>query len=108
MFTQDFANNSTDSAVEFTVELDETNLCKAEDMGLLKALKITSNISVNNLVCFDKNGKIKKYESPEEILQEFYDLRLEYYIKRKVSRIISLLQYFSVLIINYRNIWLKC
>ncbi|KAI7907288.1 DNA topoisomerase [Cokeromyces recurvatus] len=79
----DFFNNSTDSAVEFTVELDEKNLTKAEDMGLLKAFKITNSISTNNIVCFDKNGKIKKYESPEEILKDFYELRLEYYVKRK-------------------------
>ncbi|CAE6454249.1 unnamed protein product [Rhizoctonia solani] len=31
----------------------------------------------------DANGKIKKYNSPEEILEEFYVLRLSYYQKRK-------------------------
>ena len=33
----------------------------------------------------DFNGKIKKYSSPEEIIEEFYPLRLAYYQKRKVS-----------------------
>lgn len=70
-------------AVEFTIELDETNLSKAEDMGLLKALKMTNNINTTNIVCFDKDGKIKKYNSAEDILKEFYELRLEYYAKRK-------------------------
>lgn len=82
---QDFTNNSTDSAVEFTLELDEKNLSKAEDLGLNKALKLTNNVNTTNIVCFDKNGKIKKYESPEEIMKEFYELRLEYYVKRKVQ-----------------------
>lgn len=54
-------------------------------MGLTKAFKITNNVLTSNIVCFDKNGKIKKYESPEEIMKEFYDLRLEYYVKRKVT-----------------------
>jgi DNA topoisomerase-2 len=72
-------------AVEFTIEVDEKNLTKAEDMGLLKAFKMNANINTTNIVCFDKEGKIRKYESPEEILREFYDLRLEYYIKRKVQ-----------------------
>lgn len=70
-------------AVEFTIELDEKNLSKAEDMGLLKALKMTNNINTTNIVCFDQNGKIKKYSSAEDILKEFYELRLEYYAKRK-------------------------
>ncbi|KAG0179042.1 DNA topoisomerase 2 [Apophysomyces sp. BC1034] len=79
----DYRNNSTDMAVEFTVELDDTNLEKAQEIGLLKALKITTSMSTTNLVCFDKDGKIKKYSSAEEILREFYDLRLDYYQKRK-------------------------
>ena len=32
---------------------------------------------------FDHLGCIKKYNSVEEILREFYDLRLEFYKKRK-------------------------
>ena len=36
------------------------------------------------MIAFDSNGKIHKYESPEEILEEFYPLRLQYYQKRKV------------------------
>lgn len=78
-------------AVEFTVEVDENNLAKAESIGILKALKMTSNINTTNIVCFDKDGKIKKYESPEEILKEFYVIRLEYYVKRK-EHLISVLQ----------------
>ena len=34
---------------------------------------------------FDANGKIKRYESPEDILTEFFNLRLEYYERRRVS-----------------------
>ncbi|KAI8050010.1 DNA topoisomerase [Thamnidium elegans] len=83
----DFANNSTDMAVEITIELDNANLSKAEDMGLFKALKLTNNINTTNIVCFDKDGKIKKYSSAEQILEEFYELRLDYYHKRKAHLI---------------------
>ncbi|CAO3697543.1 unnamed protein product [Rhizopus stolonifer] len=78
-----YRNNSTDVAINFTVSLDEANMKKAEDLTLLNALKITSTINTTNIVCFDKDSKIKKYSGPEEILREFYDLRLEHYIKRK-------------------------
>jgi len=37
------------------------------------------------MVLFDRNNKIRKYEKVEDILQDFYELRLEYYEKRKTS-----------------------
>ena len=32
---------------------------------------------------FDSKGKIKKYDSPLDILKEWFDVRKEFYIKRK-------------------------
>ena len=32
---------------------------------------------------FDQNGLIKHYTSPEMIVQEFFDLRLEFYDRRR-------------------------
>lgn len=40
-------------------------------------------MSVNNLMAFGPDGKIKKYETVLEILQDFYTVRLEFYAKRK-------------------------
>ena len=37
------------------------------------------------MICFDFEGKIKKYNSPEEILEDFNPIRLAYYQKRKVG-----------------------
>lgn len=37
------------------------------------------------MMLFDAEGKIKRYDSPEQILQEFFDLRLQYYEKRRLS-----------------------
>lgn len=67
------------------MQIDDKNLAKAEDIGLLKAFKLTSSIATTNIVCFDKDGRIKKYASAEDVLREFYPLRLEYYQKRKVG-----------------------
>ncbi|CAO3644648.1 unnamed protein product [Mucor fragilis] len=87
----DYFNNSTDTAVELTLEVDEANLAKAEAAGLEKVLKLTSNLNTSNMVCFNREGKLKKYESAEEIIKEFYPLRLEYYEKRK-QHLIHVLQ----------------
>ena len=34
-------------------------------------------------VLFDHNGVLRKFEHVQDILKEFFDLRLKYYIKRK-------------------------
>ena len=62
----------------------EKDVARAQEEGLEKFFKLTTNINTSNMIAFDTNGKIHKYESPEEILGEFYPLRLQYYQKRKV------------------------
>ena len=56
---------------------------KAEEQGLTEFFKLTSKINTSNMICFDFEGKIKKYSSPEEMVEEFYPKRLAYYQKRK-------------------------
>ncbi|CAE7037157.1 TOP2 [Symbiodinium natans] len=49
----------------------------------LQALKLRSSISMNNMMLFDADGKIKKYETAKDILQDFAEVRLRIYEKRK-------------------------
>lgn len=35
------------------------------------------------MVLFDHNGILRRYKSPEEICEEFFDVRLHMYVKRK-------------------------
>ena len=56
----------------------------AEEKGLIEFFGLTTKISATNMILFDFEGKIKKYETPEEILEDFYPARLAYYQKRKV------------------------
>ena len=71
--------------VHFVVTMGAKELEKAEQQGLLEFFRLTSKINTSNMICFDFEGKIKKYDSPEEILEDFYPMRLAYYQKRKVS-----------------------
>lgn len=50
---------------------------------LEKELKLVANLQNSNMVLFNSNTEIKKYEGIAAILQEFYDVRLEAYKKRK-------------------------
>ncbi|KAI8814919.1 DNA topoisomerase [Cladochytrium replicatum] len=80
---KDYKEYHTDSSVHFVVSLTPECMEKAESEGLEKKFKITTSITTSNMVCFDKNGRIRKFESVDEIIKDFYQLRLEYYHKRK-------------------------
>jgi DNA topoisomerase-2 len=66
--------------------MTEKDMRAAETEGLEKRFKMTTTVSTSNMVCFDLNGKIKKYTSPEEILEDFFHKRMEYYSLRKVGQ----------------------
>ncbi|XP_058096264.1 DNA topoisomerase 2-like [Magnolia sinica] len=55
--------------------------CSVSERSLICS---SCSVSVRSLICsFDVRGVIKKYDSPEQILEEFFHLRLEFYVKRK-------------------------
>ena len=41
-------------------------------------------MGLTNLVLFNKDGFLQKFENLPEIMEHFYDLRLEFYEKRKL------------------------
>ena len=61
---------------------------KVEQQGLLEFFKLTSKLNTGNMICVDFNGK--EYNSSEEIMEDFYPMRLVYYQKRKVCELCHL------------------
>ncbi|CAK64327.1 unnamed protein product (macronuclear) [Paramecium tetraurelia] len=49
----------------------------------LEYFKLSTPASCSNMVLFDSNNKIKKYECVSDIMEEFYQVRLQFYHKRK-------------------------
>lgn len=96
-FIKEYKEYHTDSSVHFIVTLSESNMAKAEEEGLDKKFKITTSISTSNMVCFDQEGRIRKFNSPEEIIKDFYHLRLQYYQKRKEHMVNQLTQEYEKL-----------
>ncbi|KAK4690014.1 DNA topoisomerase II, partial [Tremellales sp. Uapishka_1] len=80
---KDYEEHHTSTTVFFRIHMTEKDMKAAEEEGLEKRFKMSNTISTSNLVCFDLNGKIKKYSSAEEILQDFFHKRLEFYSLRK-------------------------
>ena len=93
IIVEDIRENHTYNRVCFEVTLlDEyAKKFKQDDELFKKTFNLTSNINIKNMVLFSPEGKLKKYNSIEEILQTFYDLRLNYYVLRK-EYMISLLK----------------
>ncbi|KAL8576595.1 DNA topoisomerase 2-alpha [Nucella lapillus] len=78
----DYKEYHTDTTVKFVVKMLPEKLAQAEQTGLHKVFKLQSNLS-SNMVLFDSRGCIKKYNRVEDILQEFFDVRLDFYQRRK-------------------------
>ncbi|KAA0701480.1 DNA topoisomerase 2-beta [Triplophysa tibetana] len=63
--------------------MTEEKLAQAEAAGLHKVFKLQSSLTCNSMVLFDHMGCLKRYESVQDILKEFFELRLHYYKLRK-------------------------
>ncbi|KAI0757603.1 type II DNA topoisomerase [Daedaleopsis nitida] len=80
---KDYKEYHNNMNVHFVITMSEKEMEKAEKQGFFEYFKLTTKINTGNMVCFDFDGKIKKYNSPEEIIEDFYPKRLAYYQKRK-------------------------
>ena len=80
--------------VEFKSGLDEM----IQGGTLEKNLKLTKNISTNNMYIFSENLILTKYTNANDILLDFYDLRLEFYESRK-KYLVELLTH-TLLVLN--------
>ncbi|XP_048574229.1 DNA topoisomerase 2-like [Triticum urartu] len=82
-FLEDFKSYCDHETVNFEVLLSEQEMNNAKQEGLEKKFKLTDVIGTTNMHLFDPEGKIRKYDTPEDILEEFFGLRLEFYARRK-------------------------
>ena len=82
---EDLRENHTYNRVCFEVTLLEEYAKKFRDDEelFIKTFNLQSSINIKNMVLFSPEGKLKKYNSIEEILETFYNLRLNYYQLRK-------------------------
>uniref|UniRef100_A0A674PJ02 DNA topoisomerase 2 n=1 Tax=Takifugu rubripes TaxID=31033 RepID=A0A674PJ02_TAKRU len=79
----DFKEYHTDTTVRFVVKMSEEKLREAEAAGFHKVFKLQNPLTCNSMVLFDHAGSLKKYESVQDILKDFFELRMKYYVLRK-------------------------
>jgi DNA topoisomerase-2 len=71
-----YVNNSTTDEVDFTIT-------GYSGKDIIKDFKLQKSFHVSNMHLFHPTSGIKKYKSPEEILVDFVEIRMDVYKKRK-------------------------
>jgi DNA topoisomerase-2 len=87
---RDFTSICTEVSVDFTVHFPKGKIQELEASvdangcnGLEKLLKLSTTVSTTNMHMFNSECKLHKYSSVEEIINDFYEVRMETYKKRK-------------------------
>jgi DNA topoisomerase-2 len=109
---KDVFENYTDTTIEFVItftngKLEELESGKGEYgcNGLEKTLKLYSTSLTTNMNLFNSDDKLKKYESVEEIIDDYYQTRLEYYKYRKDNMIDALEK--EIMILSNKATYIK-
>ena len=93
-----YIDMSTDKTVSITVKfhsgvLETLEINKMDDNinGVEKLLKLTTTHSTTNMYLFDADDKLKKYDTVEDIIKDYYGTRIKMYRKR-IDYIIDMLK----------------
>ena len=84
-FIKDYDDYNTHNGVHFVIRMEDKHMKLALEEGLEEKFKLTKSIATSNLVAFDAEGRITKYATVEDIMKEFFTIRIKFYEKRKVS-----------------------
>lgn len=98
-----FKNYSSDSKVHFEFQKHDTYHKKEFN---LETLKLTSNLSLNNMVLFTKKDLIRKYDTIDEIIVEFFEERIHLFEKR-IEHMLECLKKKKTVLQNKSNFLLK-
>jgi DNA topoisomerase-2 len=87
---RDMTSLSTEVAIDILVHFPKGKIAELEEQrdangvnGIEKMLKLTTTVSTTNMHMFNADCKLHKYTTVEEIIDDFYIIRLATYQKRK-------------------------
>ena len=76
-----YSDNNTDKKVNFTLDFESGYLGKQKDLE--STYHLVRKVAISNMHLYNKNGAIQKYDTIEQIMDEYFDVRLDLYQKRK-------------------------
>ena len=80
---KDYQDMSKDTNVDFTIQFVKGKMDELGNPGIEKVLKLSANCTSTNMHLFDANDKLKKYDTVEAIIDDYFVTRLALYGKRK-------------------------
>jgi DNA topoisomerase-2 len=92
-FIKDYLSHTFPSKCDYRVIfptkdiVDEMLADPTGPKGVLKRLKLTSKISVNNMYLFTEEGAIRKFTTAADIVQYYFGVRLRLYGERKTHQL---------------------
>lgn len=114
-FLKDFDDMSTDKEVNITLKLTKGSLLSLLSKNLdhgcndfEKKFKLFVTRTTTNMHLFDSHQRMKHYDTPEEIIDDYIPVRLEYYKKRKAYKIAQLEKIVKILHNKARFIEEQC
>jgi DNA topoisomerase-2 len=78
-----YENHCTEEKVTFTIKMEKGFLGKQTHEDILKRFKLKKGISTSSMYLYTESGAIQRYKSPEDIMEEFFTIRLGKYQTRK-------------------------
>lgn len=80
-----YADNNTDKRVHFELKFNKGKLSKITNFE--KTFNLVKKYSTTNMHLYSVNGSIKKYKDIKEIINEYYDERLQLYQARRLYQL---------------------
>ena len=78
-----YKDNNTDTRVHFELTFEDGYLDNRSSEDIEKEFHLCKKYSITNMHLYSAEGHIKHYENVINIIQDYYDVRLELYHKRK-------------------------
>jgi DNA topoisomerase-2 len=78
-----YDNHCSEDKVNFTIKTEKGFLAGLGKEEVLKRFKLTKAISTSSMYLYNDHGGIQHYRTPEEIMEEFYGVRMAMYDSRK-------------------------
>lgn len=81
-----YSDNSSPTNINIKIKFNQGVLTQLiRDEELEQKLKLYSLIQISNMYLYDETNKLALYNTPEDILLDFYNCRIKKYIERKIK-----------------------
>jgi DNA topoisomerase-2 len=96
-YVKDYNDMSQSTNIDVEITFHPGLLDKMNDTEIEKLLKLSTSFSTNNMHLFNEKDKLVKYSSVKQIINDYYEVRLVGYEKRKEYLMIVLSKELKIL-----------